>query len=86
MSLRTFSKILPVIANSLKGKHTKFNQPLLSKFCEYPASAVNLCNHIDFKLHSTKPRSVNKQIYYGVLTPQIKAVKVRENFFACICS
>lgn len=83
MSLKTFSlKILPVIANSLKGKHTKFNQSLFSKFGEYPASAVNLCNHIDSKLYSTKPWSVNKQIYYGVLTPQIKAVKVRKNFIA----
>lgn len=78
MSFKTFSKIIPVIANSLKGKHTLANRPLFAQSGKYPTCTVNLCNHIDLKLYSTKPPTDIKQIYYGVLTPQIKAVKVKK--------
>lgn len=74
MSFKTYSKIFPVIVNSLKGKHVPLNRLPFEHTGTYPA--VNLCNHINSKLYSTKPHTELKQIYYGVLTPQIKAVKV----------
>lgn len=75
MSFKTYFKIFPVIVNSLKLKHS-INRPLFVNSGKYPTVAVNLCNHIHSKLYSTKPHTELKQVYYGVLTPQIKAVKV----------
>lgn len=76
MSFKTYSKIFPVIINSVKGKHNPFNRPLFQHSEKFPTAAVNLCNRIDSKLYSTKSHTELKQVYYGVLTPQIKAVKV----------
>lgn len=76
MSFKTYSKIFPVIVNSLRETRSPFNHCLRMKIGKSTTSAQNLCNHIDLKCYSTKLRTENKQIYYGVLTPQIKAVKV----------
>lgn len=76
MSFKTYSKILPVIFNSFKATHVSLNRPLLIQIGKSPLiSAANLYN-INLNSYSTKPRTEIKQVYYGPLTPQIKAVKV----------
>lgn len=82
MSFKTFSKILPVIFSSVKGKNPTFNRSFLVQNQKVPKGVTSLCNHIDFKVYSTKPGTTFKQIYYGVLTPQIKAVKVKSCLFS----
>lgn len=84
MSFKNYSNILPILLNSLKRTHHSCNTSVLLEIGKTNSGSINLCNLVDTKFYSTKPRSEFKQIYYGVLTPQIKAVKVINAYFTQI--
>ncbi|XP_044269747.1 transmembrane protein 70 homolog, mitochondrial [Tribolium madens] len=70
MSLKSCFVLLPGLVKTLKPNTvSNLNRPLLN--------LVNKPQRIAFLSTEKKPETINqKEIYYGILTPQIKAVKV----------
>ncbi|XP_018567654.1 transmembrane protein 70 homolog, mitochondrial [Anoplophora glabripennis] len=83
MSLRKYCKVFPQIINYIKNNNTLWCRPVLFHLNQNYVASCNSHNKVDvrFSSTSTSPKRFEKnlnlkQIYYGVLTPQIRAVKI----------
>ncbi|CAG9856041.1 unnamed protein product [Phyllotreta striolata] len=76
MSLNVCRSITPLLKNLVNSQHNCFiHTSLFRNSC---SRSFYLCNSnkLDVRLYSTDTKNQLKHVYYGVLTPQIKAVKI----------
>lgn len=81
MSLKTYIRVVPLVRNFLNCQHTFLTRTPLCQIKNTCRTSFSLFNKFDLRLYSTDTKSKVKvkHIYYGPLTPQIKAIKVMYN-------
>lgn len=87
MSLKKCFKVFPQVVNYVNKNNSLFCRPILIHLNQNNETSFNSYNKIDVRFSATSAKKFEKnvkQVYYGVLTPQIRAVKVCLNLILVI--
>ncbi|CAG9840303.1 unnamed protein product [Diabrotica balteata] len=76
MSIRSCIRVIPLLRNSINSHSSCLPRTINFNRSNTHRSIFSLCNKLDIRLYSTENKSESREIYYGSLTPQIKAVKI----------
>ncbi|XP_050517734.1 transmembrane protein 70 homolog, mitochondrial [Diabrotica virgifera virgifera] len=76
MSIKSCIRVIPLLRNAINSHNSCLSRTINFTKSNIHRSTFSLYNKLDIRLYSTENKSESKEIYYGSLTPQIKAVKI----------